>query len=175
MDTGDTEKKVTSKRGEPAAVPEGFFLAMALIDCLPVLFFSLSSGILASRFDSTIFRVGVALVIFAGALKAGWKFVIALLHKDFSILSRQMRFLMPAGFLLVLISLFVDRGRWSLETVVGHILHMPALAFFLCGSAGMVMMVKFAMSGNSRNAKQNWKEQIVNSFSQFCIMLGILL
>lgn len=175
MDTGDPGKKVTSNGGGPAAVPEGFSLAMALVDCLPVLFFSISSVILASRFDSTIFRVGVAIVILAGALKAGWKFVIALLHKDVSILSRQMRFLMPAGSLLVLVSLFVDRGRWSFEAVVGHILHMPALVFFLCGAAGIVAMIRFARSRNSRNAKQNWKEQIVNSFSQFCIMLGILL
>ena len=47
-------------------MPEGFTLSMALVDCLPVLFFSISSAILATRLDSGLFRTGVLLVILAG-------------------------------------------------------------------------------------------------------------
>ena len=75
-------KKDISNSQVSSAVPEGFSLAMAIVDCMPVLFFSISSAILAMRFDSILFRIGVTLVIIAGALKAGWKFVIALVHKD---------------------------------------------------------------------------------------------
>ena len=46
---------------------------------------------------------------------------------------------------------------------------------FLFGAAGIVVMIRFAGSRNSRNVKQNWKEQIVNTFSQFCIMMEILI
>lgn len=33
----------------------------------------------------------------------------------------------------------------------------------------------FIGNRNIRNAKANWKEQIINSISQFCIMMGIVL
>ena len=173
--TNGTESQKTTPLSDRASVPEGFTLAMACVDCLPVLFFSISASVLALRFDSRLFRAGIFLVILAGALKAGWKFVIALLHRDIPFLSRQMRFLMPAGFLLVLISLFADRSRWSFAAVIRHITGMPSLLFFLCGAAGLMVLTHFAGEKNRRNAKANWKEQIINSISQFCIMMGILL
>ena len=163
------------KEPQGSSVPEGFTLAMACVDCLPVLFFSISAVILALRFDSFLFRAGVLPVILAGALKAGWKFVIALRHRDIPFLSRQMRFLMPAGFLLMLLSLFADRSRWSFAAVIRHMTGMPALLFFLLGAAGLVVLTRFVGKRNSRDAKANWKEQIINSLSQFYIMMGIIL
>lgn len=157
------------------SVPEGFTLSMALVDCLPVLFFSISAAILAMHFDSSLFRAGVLMVILAGALKAGWKFAIALLHRDVRFLSRQMRYLMPVGFLLAVLALFVDRPRWSFAAVIRHMTNVPALLFLLIGIAGMGLMMWFAKSQDRRDAKANWKEQITNSIAQFCIMLGILL
>lgn len=168
----DKEKQ---SRTAPGPVPEGFTLSMALVDCLPVLFFSISSAILATRLDSRLFRTGVLLVILAGALKAGWKFVIALQHRDLRFLNRQMRYLMPAGFLLVILALIVDRGRWSIAAVIRHMTNVPALFLFLTGAAGLGLMVWFAKKKDRRDAKANWKEQITNSIAQFCIMLGILL
>ena len=114
-------------------------------------------------------------MILAGALKAGWKFVIALQHRDLRFLNKQMRYLMPAGFLLVILALVVDRGRWSIAAVIRHMTNMPALFLFLTGAAGMGLMVWFAQKKDRRDAKANWKEQITNSVAQFCIMLGILL
>lgn len=168
----DKEKQ---SRAVPGPVPEGFTLSMALVDCLPVLFFSISSAILATHFYSRLFRSGVLLVILAGALKAGWKFVIALRHRDLRFLNKQMHYLMPAGFLLVILALFVDRSRWSIAAVIRHMTNMPALFLFLTGAAGMGLMVWFAKKQDRRDAKANWKEQITNSVAQFCIMLGILL
>ena len=141
------------KQHNESAVPEGFSLAMALTDCLPILFFSISSGI----------------------LKAGWKFTIVLVRKDLPFLNRQIRFLMPAGFSLMLIALFADRSRWSAAAVVRHITAFPSLVFFLAGAAGILLLSRFACRGNGRDARTNWKEQIINGISQLCIMLGILL
>lgn len=168
----DKEKQ---NRTFPEPVPEGFTLSMALVDCLPVLFFSISSAILATRFDSRLFRAGVLLVILAGALKAGWKFVVALRHRDLRFLNRQMRYLMPTGFLLIILALVIDRSRWSIAAVIRHITNVPALFLFLTGAAGLGLMVWFANKKDRRDAKANWKEQITNSVAQFCIMLGILL
>lgn len=168
----DKEKQ---NRTFPEPVPEDFTLSMALVDCLPILFFSISSAILAARFDSRLFRAGVLLVILAGVLKAGWKFVIALHHRDLRFLNRQMRYLMPAGFLLVILSLVVDRSSWSIEAVIRHMTNVPPLFLFLTGAAGMGLMVWFAQKKDRCDAKANWKEQITNSVAQFCIMLGILL
>ncbi len=153
----------------------GFTLSMAIVDCLPVLFFCVSSGILAYRFDSILFRIGITLVILAGALKAGWKFVIALMHRDIPFLSRQIRYLMPVGFILMISALFIDHSRWSIDIVIRHLTHIPAVFFFILGVLGLIFLAWLAKSQNNRDAKANWKEQIINSFSQCCIMLGILL
>lgn len=162
------------KRAENTAPPEGFSLAMALADCLPILFFSISSSVLAVRFASMLFRTGIFLVILAGAMKAGWKFVIALAGKDVSLLNRQMRFLMPSGFLLILLSLFADRERWSAAAILRHMISLPSLLFFLAGAAGILRLCHLARHLDGRDAKANWNEQLTNGITQLCILLGIL-
>ena len=159
---------------EGAGVPEGFNLSMALLDCLPVLFFSISAGILAYRLKSTLFGIGIFLVILAGAMKAGWKFVIALRKKDVPFLNRQMRVLMPAGFVLALAALIADRNHWSPAAVLRHMTAFPAVIFFLAGAAGLFTIVFFARHLDHRDAAANWKEQMVNGITQFCVMLGII-
>lgn len=156
-------------------LPEGFTLAMAIMDCLPILFFSLASGILAYRFHSIPFRFGILLVILAGSMKAGWKFVIALGHKDLPFLNRQMRYLMPIGFLLMLLALIIDRDRWSIAAVLRHVTRMPSLLFFLLAILGIFCLIWLGKHQNNRSAKANWKEQAVNSFSQACFLIAIWL
>ncbi|MCH4014659.1 MAG: hypothetical protein LKE64_10105 [Solobacterium sp.] len=163
------------KETAQTSVPEGFTLTMALLDCLPVLFFSISAAILAYRFASHLFRFGIFLVILAGALKAGWKFVIAIQHKDIPLLSRQMRYLMPAGFLFMCIALLISHDEWSMTAVIQHIIHIPALFFFLASAAGILVLIQLARSQDSHDARANWKEQCINSFTQLFILLGILL
>lgn len=154
---------------------EGFTLSMALMDCLPVLFFSISVGVLGARFGSALFFAGAALVILAGALKVSWKFVLALAHRDVPVLSRQMRYLMPAGFVLMLCALVLQRDRWSPAAVLSAALSLPALVFFLLGIAGIVCMTWFAGHADRKDAKANWKEQGVNSLAQLCFLIGILM
>ena len=166
-----------SSRGDRQgdSVPVGFTLSMALMDCLPVAFFGVGAGVLATRFDSTLFRVGVVLVVLAGVLKVSWKLVLALARRDARFLNRQMRYLMPVGFVLALVSLVVDRAKWSLVAVLAHVTAMPSLLFLVAGVAGMFLMGWFARHLDGRDAKANWREQAVNGISQLCIMLAIVL
>ena len=157
------------------SIPEGFTLSMALMDCLPVAFFCVGAGVLATRFDSALFRVGVALVVLAGALKVCWKLVLSLARRDVRFLNRQLRYLMPVGFALALASLAVDRAKWSPASVLTHVTAMPSLAFLVAGLAGMSLMGWFARNLDGRDAKANWREQAVNAISQLCIMLAIVL
>lgn len=161
--------------GRGDSVPKGFTLSMALMDCVPVAFFCVSAGVLATRFDSMLFRVGVVLVVLAGVLKVSWKLVLALVRRDVSFLNRQMRYLMPAGFALALVSLIVDRAKWSPAAVLAHVTAMPSLLFLVVGLAGMFLMGWFARHLDGRDAKANWREQAVNGISQLCIMLAIVL
>ena len=132
------------EEGREDSVPEGFTLLMALLDCVPVAFFCIGAGVLATRFDSTLFRVGIALVVLAGALKVSWKLVIALARRDVRFLNRQMRYLMPVGFALTLASLAVDRARWSPAAVLRHATSLPSLPLLVAGIAGMLLMSWFA-------------------------------
>ena len=155
-------------------IPEGFHLSMALTDCIPVLFFSINAGVLACRFPSLLFRIGAVLVILAGSLKAGWKFVIALKKIDVPFLNRQMRFLMPSGFALMLLALAVDHSRWSASAVLHHVTAFPSCIFFLAGVAGILVLCFFAKRLDGRDARSNWKEQMVNGITQLSFLLGIL-
>lgn len=166
--------RINTHRDSPQ-VPEGFTLSMALLDCLPVLFFSVSAFCLAAGFPAVLFRAGIFCIILAGILKVSWKMVIALAGKNLPILSRQMRFLMPSGFLLCLLALVLHRKDLSISAIVHHFLRLPGILFFLIGFAGMGLMVWFACTKDRLDARSNWKEQAVNGIAQLCIMLGILL
>ncbi len=160
---------------DSSRVPEGFTLSMAVLDCLPVLFFSISAFRLAMGFQSVLFRIGIFFIILAGALKVSWKMVIALAKKNIPILSRQMRIVMPFGFILSLLALFLSRAEWSFHSILDHFTRLPSLFFFIVGIAGIFVMVRFAATKDRLDARSNWNEQAVNGITQFCIMVGILL
>lgn len=158
-----------------SSVPEGFTAGMAAMDALPVLFFSGSTAVLSMRFPSPLFRTGALLVILAGALKVAWKFVLALGHRNIRFLNRQMRYLMPAGFLLMLIALVIGRQSWSIRAAAAHIISFPSIIFFIAGIAGMVCMSIYPRIFSQMDPRANWIEQGTNAAAQACIFLGILL
>ena len=45
---------------------EGFTVALALVDAIPVLSFGISMVIIATRFESPLFMIGAALSVLAG-------------------------------------------------------------------------------------------------------------
>ena len=136
-------------------------LAMAVIDAVPVLFFGASAVFVALIFKSVLFCIGAALCILAGLGKVAWKFIEALNGKDVRLLFIQMRWLMPAGFLLMIISLFVDHADFS--AVWKNITGFPCWILFAAGCAGMAAMIIFAITADPGNARVNWTEQTVNA------------
>ena len=61
---------------------EGFTLALALGDAIPVLSFGISMVIIASRFQSPLFMVGAALSVLGGCCKVAWKLILGIWKKD---------------------------------------------------------------------------------------------
>ena len=155
-------------------VPEGFTLSMALMDTLPVLFFGGSMFTVCTMFHSRLFLIGSLLVLAGGLGKALWKLIIALHHKNIWFLNRQMRYVMPAGGILILLSLITDHDQISLSGMWKALISMPALIFFLIGFIGILMMIYFAGHLDSGNAKANWYEQGTNAIAQLSIFLGLL-
>ncbi|MCD8161244.1 MAG: hypothetical protein LUE61_08765 [Clostridiales bacterium] len=86
---------------------------MAVVDALPVLCFSASMILIGQVYQSAVFMVGAVLCVLAGVGKVLWKLILAIAHKDVPILFRQFRFLMPAGFVLMVVSLFINRPSLS--------------------------------------------------------------
>ena len=97
----------------PAAVPEGFTAALAALDAVPVVLFCLSSIVLGRRIASPLFVVGSVVAFAGGAGKVAWKALLALARRDVPFLARQMRYVMPLGFaLLVAGAVMACSRRW---------------------------------------------------------------
>ena len=145
---------------------EDFPLSLALFDALSVIFFSFAMILIAMRFRNVFFIKGAVLCTVSGSGKVVWKIMIAGTKKDISILSKQLRVLMPVGLLLMLIGVIMG---------ISHsICTFPSLLFFLITLAGMICMSVFAVKLDGTKLRSNWIEQITNAFAQGCFLLGVL-
>jgi hypothetical protein len=158
-----------------AEIPEGFTPAMALTDAVPVLLFCGSTALISAKIPSALFRIGAVLCVAAGAGKVLWKLLIAFARRNVPALSRQLRFLMPAGFALMLAGAVSVRQSFSAAGLWNAAASFPQAAFFLAGLAGIAAMAVFAFGKSRTDAQANWVEQIVNAAAQACIFVGILL
>jgi len=156
-------------------IPQGFTLGMALVDALPVVFFGAAILIVGLLFSSPLFLAGAILSFLSGLGKVIWKIIVALKQKNVWFLFVQMRILMPVGFLLMLLSLIVDRSLMNPGAVFAAVCSMPALLFFLLGCIGMGCMVFFAIKLDSSDAKSNWIEQGTNAAAQASFLIGLLI
>lgn len=154
---------------------EGFSISLALIDLLPVILFCCSCMVISHIFKSTLFFIGSLLCIIAGCGKVLWKLVISMAHKNIWLLNRQLRVLMPAGFLLILISLIVDRENISLYAIWSGITGFPSVLIFLIGIVGIVLMTIYAKKMDAASVRANWIEQITNTIPQAAFLIGLLL
>jgi len=154
---------------------EGFSLAMALVDALPVIFFGVSSVIIGLMFKSTLFIIGAVLVFLAGFLKVMWKLVLATAKKDIPILNKQLRVLMPIGFLTVILSVVLGLKKISLAAIWSAVSGAPQCIFFLLCILCMVTMGVLASKLDSSVAKNNWIEQSVNTLGQLSFLIGLLI
>ncbi len=148
-------------------------VGMAIVDALPVLCFSASMILIGQIYQSAVFMVGAVLCVLAGVGKVLWKLILAIAHKDVPILFRQFRFLMPAGFVLMIISLAINRP--SLSALWKNVSSFPCNILFLIALIGFVVMGILGAKLDSSSKKANWIEQIVNLVAELCILFAVVI
>ena len=151
-----------------------FTLSLALMDALPVLFFGGAAAMLGVKLRSAVFILGAALCLLAGAGKVVWKLLLALKGKDVAILGAQLRWVMPAGFLLMMLGGFLAE-RGTLRTLLHAAARLPSAAFFALTIIGMIAMVVCAKKFDRFDVRANWIEQGINAAAQASALIGVLL
>lgn len=163
---------------------EGFTVGLALVDAIPVIFFSLSMVILATALAGTgitfwIVLIGAILIALSGLCKVLWKLFLGLKVGDIKILNKIFVPFMASGFMIAIVGAIVGTFTHVIKWggVLRAIISIPALIFFILGFAGMGVM-GYVKSTNKReefnkDAKKNWIAQFVNGFAQGMMFLGI--
>lgn len=151
---------------------EDFPLSLALFDALPVLFFSAAVVLIGLNYKNSFFITGLILCTLAGVGKVLWKIIIAATKRDIAWMNRQLRILMPAGFLLIIIGIVT--GPTNIHTLKGEIFSLPSGILFGITLLGMVLMSIFAVRLDGTKLRSNWIEQITNAVAQGCFLLGVI-
>ena len=152
----------------------GFTLSLAAVDALPVLFFGAAAAVLGVKLQSALFLLGAALCLLAGAGKVVWKLLIALRGKDVAVLGAQLRFVMPAGFALMLVGAMLAEGE-TVRALLHAAVRLPSAALFALAVVGVAAMVVCAKKFDRRDVRGNWIEQGINAAAQGCVLLGVIL
>ena len=154
---------------------EGFTLALALVDAIPVLSFGISMLIIASRFDSVLFLIGAGCSVLAGCCKVAWKLVLGIANKDLKWLNKPFVPMQATGFLLIFVSLILGFRKISWPGILTAVTGLPSILFFGCWIGCMFAMSWYRKHKFQRNdAHSNWTAQIINAVGQTCLLLGIL-
>lgn len=154
---------------------EGFTVALALVDAIPVLSFGISMVIIAGRFDSSMFRIGAFLTVLAGCCKVTWKLILGIWNKNIKWMNKPFLPLMGVGFGFILVSLIVSWKKISWSGVLAAVTGFPSIVFFL-GWIGLMCFMSWYRKHRFQNdnAHTNWTAQIINAVGQSCLLLGIL-
>lgn len=153
---------------------EQFTLSLALVDALPVLFFGVGAVVLGLKLRSVLFFLGAVVCLLAGAGKVLWKLLLALKGKDVGFLGVQLRYLMPLGFVLMLLGVLIA-DRAVVKALWHAAVSLPSAAFFAAGIVGLAAMIVCAKRFDRRDVRGNWIEQGINAAAQGCVMIGVLL
>ncbi|MBO4446453.1 MAG: hypothetical protein IK036_04645 [Clostridia bacterium] len=164
---------------------EGFTVKLALVDSLPVIFFSLALILVATALSGTgltfwVVLIGAIMIVISGLCKVLWKLLLGLKIGDVKILNKIFVPFMAGGFVITLVGVIIGTVtkaiKWS--AILPAIASFPALVFFILGFCGLCGM-GYVKSSNKRDdfnkdARKNWIAQFVNAFSQLMIFLGTL-
>ncbi len=155
---------------------EGFTLALALVDAIPVLLFGTSMLLVAGKFGHPLFIIGAIISTLAGCCKVAWKLILGIWKKNLRWLNKPFIPMQATGFLLMLVSVALGFGRINWSAVLNGILSLPAIVFFL-GWIGLMGFMGWFRKNKFKNddPKSNWTAQLVNCLGQACLLLGILL
>ncbi len=154
---------------------EGFTVALALVDAVPVLLFGGSMIVVSSKFGHPVFLVGALISTLAGCCKVAWKLILGIWKKDLSWLNRPFVPMQAAGFALMLLSFVLGFGSIDWAAVLRSVTGLPSVLFFALWLGLMVFMGWFRKTRfKTHDARSNWTAQLVNCAGQACLLLGIL-
>ena len=155
---------------------EGFTVALALVDAIPVLLFGASMILLGSRLQSPLFTVGAILSTLAGCCKVAWKLILGLKKKDVRWLNKGFLPLMGAGWLLILLSLIFLKSGGADTSWAKGLIAMPSVLLLALWVILMLFMVWYRKKRFiNDDAKKNWTAQIINLIGQAAMLLAIVL
>lgn len=149
-----------------------FTVKLAALDCVPVLLFSAAAVTLAGKLGRPLFVIGAVFCVLAGMGKVIWKIVLALKGKDLQILGAQLRYVMPIGFLLMII------GAVRSETasqLIQQAIKMPSVLFFALAGIGLILMIVCARKFDRKDIRGNWIEEGINCVVQALVLVGVIL
>ncbi len=154
---------------------EGFTVALALVDAVPVLLFGCSMILAASKFGHPVFIAGAVISTLAGCCKVAWKLILGIWKTDIRWLNKPFVPMQATGFLLMILSFILGFGRIDWLAVLQSVVGFPSVLFFagwlgLMGFMGWYRKNKFRRD----DSRSNWTAQIVNCAGQACLLLGIL-
>lgn len=154
---------------------EGFTVALALVDAIPVLSFGIAMVIIASRFPSPLFMIGAAFSVIAGCCKVAWKLVLGITKRDLRWLNKPFVPMQATGFLLMLISFILGFKKISWAGVAAAVFSIPSILFFVAW-IGLMFFMGWYRKNRFKNddAHANWTAQIINALGQTSLLLGIL-
>ena len=154
---------------------EGFTVALALVDAVPVLAFAAGMGIVAARFGSPLFWAGALLSILAGCCKVAWKLILGVWKKDLRILNKPFVPMQATGFLLMIGAVLLNIRKISWAAVLAAVTGIPSILFFIAWAALMGFMGWYRKNRfKNDDARSNWTAQLVNAAGQLCLLLGVL-
>ena len=155
---------------------EGFTIALALVDAIPVLLFGASMIMIAARFGSVLFVAGAVLSTLAGLFKVLWKIILATQKKSVKWLNKGFLPLMGAGWVLILLSIILMVVRGANTAWAASLIKMPCVLFLALWLALMCFMVWYRRNRFvNEDAKKNWTAQIINCVAMASLFVGILL
>ncbi len=162
-----TEKHTTNE------LPKGFTLSLALVDAIPVVLFCLSAIVFGRQMQSGLFVAGSVIAFLGGAGKVAWKLLIAVSKRNVGLLNKQMRYVMPLGFLLMALGVALA-WQQATSTVMG-LFALPSCVFMVAWLACMAAMSYLAGHRNQASARDNWIEQGINALGQAALLAALLL
>ncbi len=154
-------------------LPEGFTLALALVDAVPVALFCASAVVFGARAASPLFVVGSVVAFAGGAGKVCWKLLIAAARRNVAWLNKQMRYVMPVGFVLMLAGAVANHAQ--VAGLLAGLVRLPSLVPLIIWAACMCAMGYFAGHRDQTSARSNWVEQCVNACGQAALLAALLL
>jgi len=154
---------------------EGFTVALALLDYVPVAAFGAAVVIAGAAMNSPLFMFGAALSFLAGLMKATWKLILGGWKKDIAFMNKAFLPMQGAGWLIMLPAAIIKLLRAGPAKVFAVLGGMPQLVFFLLWIGMMSLMVWYKKNRFKKdNAKTNWTAEIINSIGQTCFLLAII-